>query len=609
MTHHDSWRDRWHRLLNWTEHHPWKTLGLFFCLFAIGKVVLSWKILFFSPLAETDEYLYLKMARSFFHGEGFQIHGLASSKYPPLYPVAISPAYLFEEMKNVAVGIFIINALLSSTIIFPAYFFARELVDHVKALAASVLVSLSVAGLCWYYRFRSENLFIPLLLLALFALYKGLFEDGYRWKVVAGLCVGLCFLTRYVAVVLFITVAATFFVSDYVVKMRNRSGTWKTSTKNWIENNMVVGLATTLVALPWLLRNASLFGYSLKGLVGQGYASEVEKIPSPDAGSGSPVIGLFESLSDFVIQVIIHNGFLVIASGIVFFVLTCYIVYRSFKSGDTKVFLGGVIAVLISEFLVALTAFHNKHLTWRLLDRYIHPAVPLLIIFGIAGLVKVAKGFNIGRKTLLLFGVLLIPQGFMLNSSSHSLVNFISSITHFSDEKTNLLLWVSGTLVLVIVSIVYIKLLKSRLNNSAKIITIIAAIMIVSTSIVFSVTSTERVIRLTSSPASELGKKIGEQVSGEDVVVFLDENLSNYKQGYSSLIHIIGSWINSPLRVDNVTKWDRYSDVEYVVSPEKLNLTVMYGENVQYTEDKTFFQGEEKNVKIYVYSVGGAVYE
>src|SRR3989344_1467164 len=98
-------------------------LILIFILLVIAKSLLSSFIL--APSEFSDGYIYSKIARSVFFSQEFSVHEI-SVDHVPLYPIILSPAYLFQDMNNVYLFMKIINAFISSLIIFPAFFLAKE---------------------------------------------------------------------------------------------------------------------------------------------------------------------------------------------------------------------------------------------------------------------------------------------------------------------------------------------------------------------------------------------------------------------------------------------------------------------------------------------------
>ena len=102
-----------------------KRLILLYLGLVIIKSVLSYLIA--SPGEFSDSYEYMKMARSFFFSQQFLIHGTPSHHYPPLYPMALSLSYIFNNPETVYFVMKIINSILSPLIIFPTYLLAKKL--------------------------------------------------------------------------------------------------------------------------------------------------------------------------------------------------------------------------------------------------------------------------------------------------------------------------------------------------------------------------------------------------------------------------------------------------------------------------------------------------
>ncbi|MFH1210836.1 MAG: hypothetical protein V1645_02875, partial [archaeon] len=67
---------------------PFGKLVLFFVLLVILKAVIIPFIP--APSAPSDDYMYAKMAQSFFDHGTFSVDGVPTHQYPPLYPIMIS---------------------------------------------------------------------------------------------------------------------------------------------------------------------------------------------------------------------------------------------------------------------------------------------------------------------------------------------------------------------------------------------------------------------------------------------------------------------------------------------------------------------------------------
>ena len=100
-----------------------KQLFIFYLVVVLLKILLS--SLIPSPSAYSDEYIYIKLARSFFFDFNFTIHNVMVDIYPPLYPMLLSISYISKDMTIVYFLMKVINALISSLIIIPAFLLSR----------------------------------------------------------------------------------------------------------------------------------------------------------------------------------------------------------------------------------------------------------------------------------------------------------------------------------------------------------------------------------------------------------------------------------------------------------------------------------------------------
>ena len=144
----------------------WKLLLVLFIGLVIAKSLLASLVL--APSMFSDEYEYAKMAQSFWQNHNMNVHDVQSNAYPPLYAMVISPAYAIDNMRIAYLVMKIINVLLSSLVIFPAYLLAKELMDKKSALITAALVGLLPGAFSFAPFLMSENLFLPL---SLFSIY------------------------------------------------------------------------------------------------------------------------------------------------------------------------------------------------------------------------------------------------------------------------------------------------------------------------------------------------------------------------------------------------------------------------------------------------------
>src|SRR3989344_4788126 len=246
-----------------------KFVIILFLLIAAIKIILTFFVT--SPTIFADEYFYSKMAQSYFNFREFSIHSEFTKAYPPLYSV-----------------IKIINAVISSMIIFPAYFFANEFLSSKKALLASILISVLPANMVFSSYVMSENLFYLLFLISLYFIYKSFKEDNLMFDAFAGISIGLTILTKYLGFALLIPVGALMLYNLITRKIPPKFA--------------LLGIAGLIVSA-WMFRNGHLFGFTIDGLLGT-YIRD-----------GYPVT--FTALSMFI-WTIINFGIIVASTGFIF---------------------------------------------------------------------------------------------------------------------------------------------------------------------------------------------------------------------------------------------------------------------------------------------------
>ncbi|HVM56554.1 MAG TPA: glycosyltransferase family 4 protein [Gaiellaceae bacterium] len=165
-------------------------------LYAVSVVVqLTLGLRVTSPWIMVDEIVYSDMARSFAATGHFLIRGVHGN-YGFVYPLLLSPAYaLFTSMHDAYQSARVIDALLMSSAVVPAYLLARRVVRPGAALAAAAL-AVAIPSMAYVGTLMTENVFYPVFLWLALALVLML-ERPTLWRQVAvlGLCV-LAFVTR-----------------------------------------------------------------------------------------------------------------------------------------------------------------------------------------------------------------------------------------------------------------------------------------------------------------------------------------------------------------------------------------------------------------------------
>ncbi len=328
-------------------------LALFILLVA-AKVILV--LLIPAPSAFSDNYYYAKMARSFFYDLEFSVHGNPVQKYPPLYAMVLSPAYLFKDMEDVYLAMKVINVLASTAIVFPAWLLSRRFMGKRLSFATALLVSVTPASFIFPTLIMAENILYPLFTAAAYLIYRSANEN--KNTAIAGVFTGLAVLTKFSATVLvlaaIILLAARLRLKQLVI--------------------FCIFLAVTVA--PWLLRNIMLSGFNMDSISG-GRTKEATVI-------------LNSSIPSFAAWVLLYTGYIVLASGILFFI-ACIMLWKDRKCRHMLIFTS-----LLTALVILLAANHNLSfvkyetmfgwLTGRPLGRYVDLVLPLILINGVAGL-------------------------------------------------------------------------------------------------------------------------------------------------------------------------------------------------------------------------------
>jgi len=157
-----------------------------------------------APWIMGDELLYSDLARSFADNGQVGLRGVTvgTATYG-LYPIVISPAWLFDSTVTAYGVAKAINALLMTLAAVPLYFWARRLVRAGYALCLLGLVLLLPAS-SYAGTLMTENVAFPAVALALFAIAVALERATTRWQVIAFAAMLLAVASRVQNVVFFV---------------------------------------------------------------------------------------------------------------------------------------------------------------------------------------------------------------------------------------------------------------------------------------------------------------------------------------------------------------------------------------------------------------------
>lgn len=189
-----------------------RTEPLFWGGFLFGVILLLWlKLVVFhstnGPTCFGDEWIYKRNAEHLFAGTP-----LPDAHYPPLYPLVLAPAFLLQSWYDAMIRI---NGLVSTLLAVPVWLLARELLDR-RVSAVAVLLSLMIPFHLIYPGFiLSENLFMPLFVLAVLLAFMGA-DAGRSRAAFFGFALAAAHLTRHLMLPAVFILSALWIAVPYV---------------------------------------------------------------------------------------------------------------------------------------------------------------------------------------------------------------------------------------------------------------------------------------------------------------------------------------------------------------------------------------------------------
>jgi len=536
-----------------------KRLILLYLGLVIIKSVLSYLIA--SPGEFSDSYEYMKMARSFFFSQQFLIHGTPSHHYPPLYPMALSLSYIFNNPETVYFVMKIINSILSPLIIFPTYLLAKKFTSSKNSFIISSLVAFLPSNFSFSNYIMSENLLYPVFMFSIYFMYKVLKNKSLIWSVLTGIFIGLSTLTKDLGLVLLPIMFILYILNLFLKRPHNINF-----------NKFFIVIFFFLITIsPWLYRNYSFFGLSLFGIMGF-YTTTALRFEAQNEFK----------LINIIVKFFMNVGLLILGSYILPFLksLNFYKILKDKK--DMTLFLTVIIITL------AIVSYHGLYaslinISWisgRPMGRYVDILLPLIFIMGIVSFnqkTKIASWIYLSLIPVLIISspLVLFPL-FPVNNLSYSWIGVLKyALDLLFNFKISTVLVLFSLFFLLLYS-VSLKLLKIRLE---KILSLFIILLFLVNVLNFGITYHNSKTFWYEGEQMQLALKFSEIDKGESKILFdiesctkdiskLDQSTLCEPSGGST---IMGVWLNNDIKVGSIGD---LADVDIVISNRKLNLPV-----------------------------------
>ncbi len=179
-------------------HPKNNSLWLLLCLYGSTVLVRYVLALFTSsyPTIKIDEFLYSSLGRSIATKGELLYRGQAADYAFILYPLILSPVYLFfGEGAHFYRLIQLWNILLMSTSVFPLFFLGKKMGLEKRTLIATALSMLIPDFILGEFIF-SEAILFPLFFTLMYCAYSYMNDSRPRWILWAGLIGGFLFSTK-----------------------------------------------------------------------------------------------------------------------------------------------------------------------------------------------------------------------------------------------------------------------------------------------------------------------------------------------------------------------------------------------------------------------------
>lgn len=324
---------------------------LFFSIIAIKLLIIPF---IYAPYTFHDEVTYAETARNFiFRGE------YTPQFYPPLYPLLLSSAYLFDDPHTSYIGMKIINVLISTLIIFPAYFLSREFLSSRLSIFIGLFSVLNPEFFTHTFTLMTENLFYPLVMFSVLFMVKAIKENSRKYDLLAGVTCSLAVFTKMLGGVLLLSYLI-FLLYRYFSTFQTTSLRLRENIKSFFQKHGS-SLSILTLTIPYLIAPES----PDDRLVAHDVSRRISSID---------ISSFFEGLS-------LHINLLILLSGVIFFILTIALLlnFRKIYDNNLKSFL---IFTLIFAVVSISTGTIFLHSEKGVAVRYIGFLLPFFLILG-----------------------------------------------------------------------------------------------------------------------------------------------------------------------------------------------------------------------------------
>ena len=203
-----------------------------------------------------DSIAYAISGKNLFSGKGLSYQGTVQLVHPPLYPILIGFSWLLTN--NLEFSGQVVSAIAGGLLVIPVYYFAKAIYGRRVGLVSALFAAICPILVYGSTETFSESLYTLFLISSIALTWKALSSRNLLWISLAGLTIGLSFLTHPLGI-LFVPIFLVFlFLSRFLM-----AG----ATLRSVSKKAILLLASfIIVCLPyWIFLHGHLGRWSLSG--------------------------------------------------------------------------------------------------------------------------------------------------------------------------------------------------------------------------------------------------------------------------------------------------------------------------------------------------------
>jgi hypothetical protein len=176
-------------------------------LLAFFAILLLVKVFFILPhghglLRDIGESNYFKTMQDL-KGRIFLYSAYEQTTHQPfLYALSLMPTLFIQKYSFDLIKL--INSIFTTSVIFPVYLIASQILNRKSTFAVVIITSILPFQFLLPIRLLSENLYLPLFFWAVYMVYCSPNDPKYKlqWDILTGVILGLLYLTRFITLAL-----------------------------------------------------------------------------------------------------------------------------------------------------------------------------------------------------------------------------------------------------------------------------------------------------------------------------------------------------------------------------------------------------------------------